>query len=149
MSSTESPISITVKSPAGTLATVRADTGEQLDQLIANSLAAITSAVTELEGALRGGGQNAPLTPASNIAYAVNSLGATPVSDAPFSPAPIGSGRTCKHGKMTALQGPSKNGGVYKGYFCPSAQGDPTKCKTIYIQKSDPDWNTFVPDRIK
>lgn len=144
MSSTESPISITIKSPAGTLATVRADNGEQLDALVANSLASITSAVTELESALRGG-QAAPLTPASNIAYAVQSLGATPVASSPS----IGGGRTCQHGKMTALQGPSKNGGVYKGYFCPSAQGDPTKCKTIYIQKTDPDWNTFVPDRIK
>lgn len=146
MTSTESPISITVKSAAGTLATVRADSGEQLDQLVANSLASITSAVSELEAAIKGAAHNAPLTPASNIAYAAQALGAAPVADA----SPIGGGRTCVHGKMTALQGPSKNGGgVYKGYFCPSAQGDPTKCKTIYIQKNDPSWNTFVPDRIK
>lgn len=146
MSSTESPISITVKSPAGTLATVRASSGEELDQLVANSLASITSAVSELESAVRGSAQNAPLTPASNIAYAAQALGATPIADTP----PIGGGRTCVHGKMTALQGPSKNGGgVYKGYFCPSAQGDPTKCKTIYVQKNSPEWNTFVPDRIK
>mgnify|MGYP003350707616 CR=1 FL=1 len=61
----------------------------------------------------------------------------------------IGGGRTCPHGKMTALQGPSKQGGVYKGYFCPSPQGAADKCKTVYINKTDPEWNTFVPDRIK
>jgi hypothetical protein len=145
MSSTEAPISITVKTPAGSLVTVRAETGEGLDQLVANALASISSAVTELEASVRG--QNAPLTQASNLV--AQALGGTPVDTPPFSSAPIGGGRTCQHGKMTGIQGQSKQGGIYKGYFCPSAQGDPTKCKTIYVQKHEPDWNTFVPDRIK
>ena len=50
---------------------------------------------------------------------------------------------------MTALQGPAKNGGIYKGYFCPTPQGAPDKCRTEYVQKFEPEWNTFVPDRIK
>jgi hypothetical protein len=147
MASTEAPISITVKTPAGSLVTVRAETGEELDQLVANGLASISSAVTELEASVRG--QNAPLTQASNLVAQV--LGGTPVHQdtPPFSPAPIGGGRTCQHGKMTGIQGQSKQGGIYKGYFCPSAQGDPTKCKTVYVQKHEPEWNTFVPDRIK
>jgi hypothetical protein len=146
MASTEAPISITVKTPAGSLVTVRAESGEELDQLVANALASLGSAVTELEASVRG--QNAPLTQASNLV--AQALGGTPVMETPpFSSAPIGGGRTCQHGKMTGIQGQSKQGGIYKGYFCPSAQGDPTKCKTIYVQKHEPDWNTFVPDRIK
>lgn len=147
--STESPISISIKSTSGALVTVRADDGATLDALIANSLASIESAVKELEGVVKT--TNPGLPPSPNIAYMQNALGATPVEDTPpFSGAPsIGGGRACKHGKMTALQGPSKQGGVYKGYFCPTAQGAADKCRTIYIQKHDPEWNTFVPDRIK
>jgi len=147
MSNAEAPISITSKTPSGSLVTIRANTGEELDQLVALSLASVSSAVTELEGAIRG---SAPIAQA-NVAYATQQFQATHLQDTPpFNPAPsIGGGRNCPHGKMTALQGPSKNGGVYKGYFCPSAQGDPSKCKTIYVQKHEPDWNTFVPDKIK
>jgi len=151
MSNAEAPISITAKSAAGSLVTVRANNGEELDQLVATALASITSAVTELESAVRG---SAPIAtaPVSNLAYAAQAFNATPVQQdvPPFSQAPsLGGGRSCQHGKMTGIQGQSKQGGVYKGYFCPSAQGDPTKCKTIYVNKTDPEWNTFVPDRIK
>jgi hypothetical protein len=146
MSSTEAPISITVKTPAGSLVTVRAETGAGLDTIVSESLAAISSAVSELEASVRG--QQAPLTPASNLI--AQTLGGTVIQDIPpFSQAPIGGGRSCPHGKMTAIQGTSKQGGIYKGYFCPSAQGDPTKCKTLYVDKSSPDWNTYVPDRMK
>ena len=147
--STESPISISIKSTGGSIITVRADNGATLDALVANSLASIESAVKELESIVKSA--NPGLPPSPQLAHALTSLGATPVDDVPpFNPAPsIGGGRSCAHGKMTALQGPSKQGGVYKGYFCPTAQGAMDKCKTIYIQKHDPDWNTFVPDRIK
>lgn len=147
--STESPISISIKSSSGALVTVRADDGATLDALLANSLASIESAVKELEGIVKS--TNPGLPPSPQLSHALTSLGATPVEDTPpFSGAPsIGGGRACKHGKMTALQGPSKQGGVYKGYFCPTAQGATDKCRTIYVQKTDPEWNTFVPDRIK
>lgn len=146
MSSTEAPISITVKTPAGSLVTVRAEDGSQLDTIIANGLEPIKAAVQELENAVRGSVSAAAAIKAAFPNSQVVSVQDTP----PFSGAPsLGGGRTCVHGKMTALQGPSKTGGVYKGYFCPSAQGDPTKCKTVYINKTDPEWNTFVPDRIK
>lgn len=146
MSSTEAPISITVKTPAGSLVTVRAEDGGQLDAIIANGLEPIKAAVQELETAVRG---TSMAQAQANIKAAFPN--STVVQDTPpFSGAPsLGGGRTCVHGKMTALQGPSKTGGVYKGYFCPSAQGDPTKCKTIYVNKTDPEWNTFVADRIK
>ena len=145
MSSTEAPISITVKTPAGSLVTVRAESGTELDSVVALAIEPLKSAIAELELAVRG---SAPVQSAQAIVS--NAFpSAQPLEQPPFSGASIGGGRSCPHGKMTGLQGPSKQGGVYKGYFCPSAQGDPTKCKTIYVQKHEPDWNTFVPDRIK
>ena len=133
MSSTEAPISITVKTPVGSLVTVRAEDGAGLDQVIALGLESIKAAVTELESAVRG----TTVVP-SAISQAFPN--AQVVQDVPpFNDAPsIGGGRNCPHGKMTAIQGQSKQGGIYKGYFCPSAQGDPSKCRTA-----------FVPDRIK
>lgn len=146
MSNTEAPISITASTAdKRVMVTVRADSGPELDQLLAVSVASIESAVKELQAVT---GATAPSAGAHVVSQAFP--GAQVVETPPFSGAPsLGGGRSCQHGKMTALQGPSKQGGVYKGYFCPSAQGDPTKCKTIYVNKTDPEWNTFVPDRIK
>jgi len=148
MSSTEAPISINIRTASGTQLTVRANTGDELDQLVATSLASIQSAIAELETVAK------PVQSAA-IAYAKQSLGATQIQQdiPPFNQAPsapsLGGGRTCPHGKMTALQGPSKDGGIYKGYFCPSPKGALDKCKTDYVLKHQPEWNTFVPDRIK
>ena len=149
MSSTEAPISITVKTAAGSLVTVRAESSEELDSIVALALPSVTSAVTELEAAVRG------VTPASAVSTAATTiaqqLGGQVISTPAYTPAPLGGGgRQCPHGKMTAIQGASKQGGgVYKGYFCASAQGDPSKCKTIYLDAKSPDWGTFVPERIK
>jgi len=145
MSSTEAPISITVKTAAGSLVTVRAEDGAGLDQVVALGLESIKSAVTELESAVRGGTAAALATVTQAFPNAQVVQDVPPFNDAPS----LGGGRNCPHGKMTAIQGQSKQGGIYKGYFCPSAQGDPSKCKTAYVQKHDPEWNTFVPDRIK
>ena len=146
MSSTEAPISITVKTAAGSLVTVRAENGGALDALVALALEPIKSAVTELETAVRG-----PVAiPSDVITKAFPNAQVIQQDVPPFNDAPsLGGGRNCPHGKMTAIQGQSKQGGIYKGYFCPSQQGDPSKCKTAYVQKHDPEWNTFVPDRIK
>jgi hypothetical protein len=145
MSSTEAPISITVKTAAGSLVTVRAEDGAGLDQVVALGLESIKAAVTELEGAVRG----TTVVPAV-VAQTFPNAQVIQQDVPPFNDAPsLGGGRNCPHGKMTAIQGQSKQGGIYKGYFCPSAQGDPSKCRTAYVQKHDPDWNTFVPDRIK
>ena len=142
----EAPISITASTPNKQLmVTIRAENGAELDQLVASSLDAIKGAVSELNGVV--GGASVP-TAASNIEYMKKALGAEEIP--PFNPAPsLGGGRSCKHGKMTAIQGPAKTGGIYKGYFCPSPQGATDKCRTVYINKTDADWNTFVPDKIK
>ncbi len=49
MSHSEAPISITIKTAAGSLVTVRAENGTELDGLVAQGLDAITSATMELE----------------------------------------------------------------------------------------------------
>jgi len=150
MSSTESRISITAKTPAGSLVTIRAESESELDNLVALAIESVKAAVTELEGAV--GGRAATATNINAGFQALqSSLGATPVQDVPpFNQAPsLGGGRTCKHGKMTGIQGPSKDGGIYKGYFCPSPSGAADKCKTQYLQKHDPEYVTFSPDKIK
>lgn len=145
--STESPISITVKTPAGSLVTIRADHGDQLDNIIAHSIGSLSAAVKELEAAMDS--SNAPTARGVSKQFG----GTTQIvrEDPPvgINVPQIGGGRSCKHGKMTALQGPSREGGIYKGYFCPTPQGATDKCKTIYVAKHDPEWNTFIPDRIK
>jgi hypothetical protein len=149
MSSTEAPISITAKTPASTLVTVRANNGEELDQLVATSLAAIQSAVQELEAAVRG--TNAAVPPNPQVASITAAFNATPVDsfDAPVAPAMGAGSRACPHGTMTRIHGLTGKFGPYKGYFCPAKQGDPTKCTTQYIKQNQAEWNSFVPDQTK
>ena len=152
MSSTEAPISITVKSPAGSLITVRAETGNQLDNLVAEALEAIKAAVTELETASKNQSSPAPLSPAqvaASLGASIVETQSTPEGWATTSSPSIGGGRNCPHGKMTAIQGTGKDGKMYRGYFCPAQKGALDKCKNVYARVGTPDWNTFVPDQVK
>lgn len=150
MSHSEAPISITVKSPAGSLITVRAESGEQLDALVAEAYSAISSAVNELESNIRGT-TSAPLSPAQ----VASALGGNIVSndDAGWSTPPTTSttigGKACPHGRMTAIQGTGKDGKLYRGYFCAAQKGALDKCKNVYVRVGTPEWNTFVPDQVK
>jgi len=149
--STEAPISITVKTPAGSLVTVRAESGDELDNVIALSVHAIASAAQELESAVRG----TPAQLAQSVAAAFNGniieTGATIPAQEYTQPAPtqIIGGRNCPHGKMTAIQGMGKDGKPYKGWFCPAPKGAFDKCKNQYVTVQSPEWNTFVPEQIK
>jgi hypothetical protein len=148
--STEAPISITVKTPAGSLVTVRAESGDELDNVIALSVHAIASAAQELESAVRG----TPAPSAQSVAAAFNGNiieTGTPVPAQEYAPAPtqIIGGRNCPHGKMTAIQGMGKDGKPYKGWFCPAPKGAFDKCKNQYVTVQSPEWNTFVPEQIK
>ncbi len=150
MPSTEAPISITVKTPAGSLVTVRAESGDELDNVIALSVHAIASAAQELESAVRG----TPAPSAQSVAAAFNGNiieTGTPVPAQEYAPAPtqIIGGRNCPHGKMTAIQGMGKDGKPYKGWFCPAPKGAFDKCKNQYVTVQSPEWNTFVPEQIK
>lgn len=159
MSSTEAPISITVKSQAGSLITVRAETGNQLDNLVVEALDAIKGAVSELEAAAKNQSSPAAMTPAQVAAsLGANIIDNQPASAAdyntggwatPATSAPAISGRICPHGKMTAIQGTGKDGKTYRGYFCPAAKGAFDKCKNVYARVGTPEWNTFVPDQVK
>ena len=156
MPSTEAPISITVKTTAGSLVTVRAESGDELDQIVAHSIAAIASAAQELESAVRFAG--APTAPAPSVQSVAAALGGNIIETGTTipaqeyaQPAPVATlgGRACAHGKMTAIQGMGKDGKPYKGYFCPAPKGAFDKCKNQYVVVQSPEWNTFVPEQIK
>ena len=151
MASTEAPISITVKSAAGSLITVRAEHGDELDQLVATALDAIKSAVTELEAAAKG--STAPMAPAQvAAALGASIIDNTPVDNGGWSAAPVApslGGKNCPHGKMTAIQGTGKDGKTYRGYFCPAPKGAFDKCKNVYVRAGSPEWNTFVAEQVK
>jgi hypothetical protein len=144
VSHTEAPISITVKSAAGSLITVRASNAEELDQTVALTVASLASATTELEAAVRGSNAAVPPQPATaTVAAAFN---ATVIESAPSQGA---GSRVCPHGTMTRIHGLTGKFGPYKGYFCPAKQGDPTKCTTQYIKPAMAEWNSFQPDQTK
>ena len=149
MPSTEAPISITVKTAAGSLVTVRAENGEELDQVVALSLASLSSAVHELEAAVKP--NNTAVPPNPQMAAIATSFGATEV--APFVPAAYAhvtdGQRICPHGTMTRIHGLTGKFGPYKGHFCPAKQGDMTKCTTQYIKANQPEWNSFQADQTK
>ena len=153
MTHSEAPISITVKSAAGSLVTLRAGNAEELDQTVALSIASLSSAVAELEAAVRGA--SAPAVSVQSVAAALGGniieTGTTIPAQEYTQPAPVASigGRGCAHGKMTAIQGMGKDGKPYKGYFCPAPKGAFDKCKNQYVTVQSPDWNTFVPEQIK
>ena len=148
MSHTEAPISITVKSAAGSLITVRASNADELDQTVAMTLASLASATAELEAAVRGSNAAVPPQPATaSVAAAFNAT----VIDSTPSAVPGSGTRTCPHGTMTRIHGLTGKFGPYKGHFCPAKQGDPTKCSpaNIYVKQNSPEWNTFQPDQTK
>jgi hypothetical protein len=153
VASTEAPISITVKTAAGSLVTVRAENGDDLDHLVASSLDALRSAVVELEGVVRNGApaSQAPLAPAQvAAALGASIIDNTPADNWASAPAaPSLGGKACPHGKMTAIQGTGKDGKTYRGYFCPAPKGAFDKCKNVYVRAGSPEWNTFVAEQVK
>ena len=145
---TEAPISITVKSKAGSLVTVRAATAEELDQTVALALASLSSATQELETAIAAiatiAGTNTAVPPQPAIAAVVAAFNATDVVTTPGAGA-----RQCPHGTMTRIHGLTGKFGPYKGHFCPAKQGDPTKCTTVYVKAGSAEFATFQADQTK
>jgi hypothetical protein len=142
---TEAPISITVKSAAGSLVTVRAANAEELDQTVALSLASLASATAELEAAVRGSAPvNLAVPPQPAIAAVAAAFNATEVVTTPGAGA-----RQCPHGTMTRIHGLTGKFGPYKGHFCPAKQGDPTKCTTVYVKAGSAEFATFQADQTK
>jgi hypothetical protein len=152
MTHSEAPISITVKSAAGSLVTLRASTAEELDQVVALSLASLTAATTELEAAIRGA--NTAVPPQPQTAAIATAFGGAIISEtANTYPAqeyaPSQGARMCPHGAMTRIHGLTGKFGPYKGHFCPAPQGAQNKCTTQYIKQGQPGWDTFIADQTK
>lgn len=148
MPSNEAPISINLKTAAGTQITLRAETPDEFTQ-ITSAIFQIVEAVNEVETAVRG--SNAAVPPNPAVASIATQFGATVVDsfDAPVAPAMGAGSRACPHGTMTRIHGLTGKFGPYKGYFCPAKQGDPSKCTTQYIKQNQAEWNSFVPDQTK
>ena len=152
MANAEAPISITVKSIAGSLVTLRADTAEELDQRVALSIASLASATQEMEAAIRNiATSNAAVPPNPQVASIATAFGGTVVDsfDAPVAPSMGAGSRNCPHGTMTRIHGLTGKFGPYKGYFCPAKQNDPSKCTTQYIKQNQAEWNSFQADQTK
>jgi len=153
---TEAPISINVKSAAGSLVTVRASNAEELDQTVALTLASLASATAELEAAVRGTAPvNTAVPPNPVVGMLATQLGGSVLPDTPMQSGPpafvspgVGA-RQCPHGTMTRIHGLTGKFGPYKGHFCPAKQGDMTKCTTVYVKAGSPEFATFTADQTK
>ena len=151
---TEAPISINLKTQAGTQLTLRANTPDEFTALT-SGIFQIVEAISEVETATRG--SNAAVPPNPQIAALATQLGATvvseswnePASAAPVSAVPGAGARQCPHGTMTRIHGLTGKFGPYKGHFCPAKQGDPSKCTTVYVKAGSPEFATFVADQTK
>ena len=145
---TEAPISINLKTPAGTQLTLRASTPDEFTALT-SGIFQIVEAISEVETATRG--SNAAVPPNPQVAAIATAFGATVVEQAPdaFQAAPSAGARQCPHGTMTRIHGLTGKFGPYKGHFCPAKQGDPSKCTTQYVKAGSPEFATFVADQTK
>jgi hypothetical protein len=159
MSHSEAPISINLKTKAGTQLTLRANTPDEFTSITA-AIYPIVEAIEEVEKAVQSTGFSAPAATPTNpaVGYLANSMGATVVSESWNSPQPtnppiggpaVGGQRMCPHGAMTRIHGLQGKFGPYKGHFCPAKQGDPTKCATQYVKANTPEFATFVADQTK
>jgi hypothetical protein len=151
MPSAEAPISINLKTAAGTQITLRAETPDEFTSLTSHVFQ-IVEAVGEVETAVRG--TNAAVPPNPQVASIATQFGGTVVDSfdspaVPVAPAMGAGSRNCPHGTMTRIHGLTGKFGPYKGYFCPAKQGDPTKCTTQYIKQNQAEWNSFTPDQTK
>jgi len=146
MTHSEAPISITAQTPAKTLVTIRASNAEELDQVVALTIASLASAVQELEAVLRPVNTAVPQAP--EVGTIANAFGGSVISQAPSGIPGTGT-RTCPHGTMTRILGKTGKYGPYKGHFCPAPQGAPNKCMTQYIKPGQPGYDTFQADQTK
>ena len=145
---TEAPISINLKTPAGTQLTLRANTPDEFTALT-SGIFQIVEAINEVETATRG--TNTAVPPSPTVASIASQFGATVIGESvlPASVFPGSGARQCPHGTMTRIHGLTGKFGPYKGHFCPAKQGDPTKCTTVYVKAGSPEFATFTADQTK
>lgn len=112
-------LQVNFKLADGTLINIYAATGAELESQL-TAVQDIASLITSTAQSLGGG---------SNIAYATQALGATPVA----SSASVAEGH-CKHGKLTYRESKPGAEKSWKGWFCPSPQGTPDQCSPKFIR---------------
>ena len=150
MPSAEAPISINLKTAAGTQITLRAETPDEFTQ-ITSAIFQIVEAVGEVEAAVLRPPSNAAVPPnpqIASIAAQFNTIEVAPFVPPAYTNVTDGQ-RLCPHGTMTRIHGLTGKFGPYKGHFCPARQGDMTKCTTQYIKANQPEWNNFQADQTK
>lgn len=146
---TEKSIQISLKRNSGTIPLFRADTVEEITDLMEQAVMSdkFLATIEALEECLLGK-QATPVVQqaqsnnqtAAAINNVVSGLGATIATDNGNRPT-----RHCLHGKMTAVQGIGQFG-VYKAFFCAAPKGASDKCDSIYLKKRDLEYATYVPD---
>jgi hypothetical protein len=136
---------INIKTKAGTIFTVRADSAKELDENIKDVIDNdIAGSITGLESIIT----STPVTDAVSILQ--DTLGATVINEAPvagFAPVPppqtntasqVGT-RTCNHGSMIGRKGTGAKG-EWKGLFCPTPKGTSDQCQPIWLKRTDTEW---------
>lgn len=143
---TEKNYVVNVKTKAGTIVTVRADSAEQLNNNITEF---VNFGVNDSIGALEELFIDVQPTAVDMVQSA---LGATVVSTTNFAPVPppasatpapsVAGQRHCNHGPMVTRKGQGAKG-EWKGYFCPTPKGTADQCAPQWVTKKDPEWNTI------
>ena len=148
---TEKNYVINVKTKAGTIFTVRADSATELNNNVQDVIDNATNHyVVALEELLL----DSPAT-ANPIALVEQTLGATVISETPIEPAPafapkpppvappttVGD-KTCVHGVMIRRTGESAKG-EWRAFFCPTPKGTANQCQAEFAKRGTAEWNSF------
>ena len=116
-------LQVNYKLADGTLINIYADGADdltaQLSGIIANAeTIAATAKTLGMSGAM---------------ATVATTLGATPLTVVPNTPANIPDGH-CKHGKLTWKESKPDAPKPWKGWFCPSPKGTPDQCSPKFVR---------------
>ena len=143
---------INVKTKAGTIFTVRADSATELNTNVQDVIDNATNHyVVALEELLLDSYKANP------IALVEQTLGGTVISETPIEPAPafapkpppvqatasptVGD-KTCVHGVMIRRSGESAKG-EWRAFFCPTPKGTANQCQAEFAKRGTAEWNSF------
>ena len=108
----------------GTLINIYADNSAELEAQLA----------TIQDTAALIGSVSASLGNAGNVRNAIQSLGATVVSETP-TPSPLTLAvHQCKHGERQFRESKPGAPKAWKGYFCPTPKGTPDQCEPNFVR---------------
>ncbi len=126
--SSESTFVANVKTPKGTILTVRGDDWSAFSKNVSDAVAGkVESVIGALEEVL------SPMS-ISEIASAVGGTVTAINVAAPSTPSP-----SCKHGTRKHKAGASGKG-PWQAWMCPSAKGTSDQCEPIWIKRGEPGW---------